>query len=212
MRKKQEHISLNDQAYVLLKWQILNQEIAAGALLNEQSLVESTGFGRASIHHALHRLAFENLVEVRPRKGVQVRVWGSKDVSDLVEARIPVECAIARLSCARASDSEIDEMTGRIAETPGLIDRMDREGLLRLDLWFHAAIARSTRNDVLIDTAQKLHQRSAHFWSPVLSGRERYQAVYEQHRDIAAAIAARDADSAGRAVEFHISNFTENRQ
>ena len=198
--------SLADQAYVRLKWLILSQELPAGTLLNENALVESTGFGRAAIHHSLHRLAYDDLVVIRPRKGVQVRLWSERDAIQLVEARQPVERTIVRLACERVTNSDVEQMHERIQETPGLIESLDREGLLRLDLWFHAAIAAATRNEILADTALRLHQRSTHFWALTFSGRDRYHSVYLQHLEIVRALGRRDAEAADAAILNHISN------
>ncbi|MBJ6134375.1 GntR family transcriptional regulator [Ochrobactrum sp. Q0168] len=209
MAKASKNQSLGEQAYVHLKWLILNQEIPAGTLLNEQALVETTGFGRAPIHHALHRLAYDDLVVIHPRKGAQVRLWDGSDIAALVEARLPVERAIVQLACQRITTPAIVEMHEAIETTPRLIEEMDREGLLKLDLWFHAAIARATGNSILVDTAERLHQRSTQFWSPKMSGRDRYLAVYRQHAEIVSAIAARDADRADMAITAHINNFSE---
>lgn len=200
--------SLGQQAYVLLKWKILNQEIPPGTLLNEQTLVEATGFGRAPIHHALHRLAYDDLVVIRPRKGAQVRLWDDADIASLIEARLPVEQAAVRLACLRITDAAIDEMRTQIETTPALIEVMDREGLLRIDLWFHAAIANATANPILAETAQRLHQRSTQFWAPSMSGRERYHTVYLQHAKIVEAIARRDPELADRVISTHINHFS----
>lgn len=209
MKRPKPSASLSDQAYIQLKWMILNQEIPQGTLLNELALVDSTGFGRAPIHHALHRLAYDDLVEILPRKGAQVRIWGDRDLDELVEARLPVEVAVIELACRRASDQSIDELQSGLAATPELIETMDREGLLRLDLWFHAALAQTTGNAILCDTAQRLHQRSAQLWSSGVSDRARYQLVYQQHSDIVEALAERDAKRARQAITTHISIFTE---
>ncbi|WP_198419882.1 GntR family transcriptional regulator [Pseudaminobacter salicylatoxidans] len=209
MGKPPKSQPLTEQAYTHLKWLILNQEIPAGTLLNEQALVEATGFGRASVHHALHRLAYDDLVVIRPRKGAQVRLWSDKDIHALVEARLPVEQTIVRLACARISDAAVEEIRKELETTPRLIEEMDREGLLRLDLWFHAAIAQATANPILADTALRLHQRSTQFWAPSLSGRDRYYKVYEQHSEILDAIGERDTERADRAISLHINNFAE---
>lgn len=203
--------SLSEQAYIRLKWLILSQEIPGGTLLNAQSLVETTGFSRAPIHQALHRLAYDNLVDILPRKGVQVRLWTRKDIVDLVEARLPVERTIIQLACQRITDSAVEEMRHEIETTPRLIDQEDREGLLRLDLWFHAAIAKATANPILADTALYLHQRSTHFWAPSMSDRERYFSVYHQHSEIVEALARRDAALADQAISAHIANFSESQ-
>ena len=74
-------VSLTEEAYRLLKWKILSMELAPGTSINEQGLVEATGFGRAPIHQALHQLQYDGLIEIRPRKGAQVKVWSPRDLA-----------------------------------------------------------------------------------------------------------------------------------
>jgi DNA-binding GntR family transcriptional regulator len=197
--------SLTDEAYRLLKWKILSMELVPGTFLNEQALVESTAFGRAPIHQALHRLQYDGLVEIRPRKGVQVKVWSPTDIAHLMEARMPLETAIARLAAERAADADIADLREQLAAGPTMIQKQDREGLMRLDQDFHHALAVFAHSPVLAEVAQTLHHRSMLLWYLPISGPLEYELVLQQHGAILDAVAAHDPDRAAAAIAEHLA-------
>ncbi len=197
--------SLTDEAYRLLKWKILSMELVPGTFLNEQALVETTAFGRAPIHQALHRLQYDGLVEIRPRKGVQVKVWSPADIAHLMEARLPLEIAIARLAAERAAEPDIAQLREQLATGPALIKSQDREGLMRLDQDFHHALAVFARSPVLAEVAETLHHRSMLLWYLPISGLPEYELVLRQHSAILDAVAAHDPNRAAAAITDHLT-------
>jgi DNA-binding GntR family transcriptional regulator len=198
-------VSLTEEAYRLLKWKILSMELAPGTFINEQGLVEATGFGRAPIHQALHQLQYDGLVEIRPRKGAQVKVWSPGDFEQLMEARIPVESAMARLAAQRAADDDIRALQERLNEGPALIEALDREALMLLDHHFHQTLAAFAQSPVLAELVENLHHRSTLLWYLPISGRKEYEVVLRQHQDILDAIAAHDPEAAAAAMTAHIA-------
>ncbi|HTN64820.1 MAG TPA: GntR family transcriptional regulator [Burkholderiaceae bacterium] len=199
-------MSLTEEAYRLLKWKILSMELAPGTFINEQGLVEATGFGRAPIHQALHQLQSDGLVEIRPRKGAQVKVWSPADFQHLMEARIPLECAMVRLAASRAEPSDILDLQEKLDQGPALLQALDRESLMRLDHLFHQSLAAFARSPVLAELVEKLHHRSTLLWYVPISGRKEYEVVLRQHQDILDAVAAHDCDAAAAAMFTHISD------
>lgn len=199
--------SLADDAYRLLKWKILSMELGPGSFLNEQELAATTGFGRTPIHQALHRLKYDGLVDIRPRKGVLVRTWSPTDIRHLVEARKPLEEAVVRLAADRATDAEIEATRALLATGHGLIAASDRDGLLRLDQEFHRALARMSRNPVLAEVVESLHQRSTLLWFIPIADRTEYQAVQAQHEAILMAVAEHRPDDAVVAMRAHLEGF-----
>ena len=197
--------SLTDEIYQILKWRILSMEMAPGMLLNEQSLVESTGFGRAPIHQALHRLQYDGLVEIRPRKGAQVKTWSPRDLAHLMEARLPLETAMVRLAAERAEDRDIRALREKLDGGPALLAASDREGLMRLDEEFHESLARFAQSPVLAELVENLHHRSSLLWYSPISGRKEYEVVLQQHEQILAAVEKHDPDAAARAMSDHLS-------
>jgi DNA-binding GntR family transcriptional regulator len=198
-----------EEAYRTLKWKILSLELEPGSFLNELELTAATGLGRTPVHQALHRLQFDGLVEIRPRKGVVVRKWSPQQIGHLIEARKPVEAAIVRLAAQRATDREIEAAARLLATGRRLILKSDRDGLLQLDQAFHRSLALASRNPVLAEVLESLHQRSTLLWFIPIADRPEYEAVQSQHEAILAAVQARDAAAAAAAMEAHLDGFLQ---
>lgn len=197
--------SLTDEVYRLLKWKILSMELAPGMLVNEQSLVGSTGFGRAPIHQALHRLQYDGLVEIRPRKGAQIKIWSPHDIAQLMEARIPLETAMVRLAAERADDKDIAILREKLDDGPAMIRTLDREGLMLLDQDFHTSLAAFAQSPVLAELVENLHHRSTLLWYMPVSDRNEYELVLQQHQEILAAVAQHNADLAASTMNTHLT-------
>jgi DNA-binding GntR family transcriptional regulator len=199
---------LADDAYNALKWRLLTHELAPGAFLTEQEVCDLLGYGRSPVRSALHRLKYDGLVEILPRKGVIVRAFSPRDINNLIEARLPIEVEMVRLAAARATPAKVDPLRARLAEGRRLLALDDREGLMTLDRAFHRGIAEVTENPVLMEILENLHQRSMILWFVSVSsdGRE-YDTVQNEHEEILDRIAAQDVDGAAAAMRRHLEPF-----
>jgi GntR family transcriptional regulator, rspAB operon transcriptional repressor len=205
--EQDESRSLTDQAYEAIKWHILSMEITPGSYLNEMDLCERYGFSRAPIHHALQRLKHDQLVDIRPRKGVIVRSFSPQDINDLIEARGPLELLSVRLASERVNKVSGSRLKRRLADGHGLIARRDIEGLIRLDHDFHVGLAEITGNRFLRDLIERLHQRSSILWFRHISNEITYRSVQKQHEDILKAIMEQNANKAAAAMSQHLGSF-----
>lgn len=205
-----ERALLTDEVYNALKWRILTHDLRPGALLTEEELCRLLGYGRSPVHQAVHRLKYDGLVEVIPRKGIVVRTFSAGDINQLIEVRLPIEMQMARLAALRASPDQVAALRMRLAEGRGFLQRNDREGLMTLDRAFHHGIAECTGNQVLIDVLENLHQRSMILWFVSVSSVGRaYDIVQEEHEDVLVRIAARDAVGAAEAMRRHLEPFLQ---
>jgi DNA-binding GntR family transcriptional regulator len=201
-------ISLTDDVYSALKWRILTLDLRPGALYREEDLCRLVGYGRSPVHQALHRLKYDGLVEIIPRKGIIVRAYSAQDINDLIETRLPIEMEMARLAARRATQSRIEQLRRRLAEGRAFLTGGDREALMALDRDFHRGIAECTGNKVLIDMLENLHQRSMILWFVTVSsdGRQ-YDIVQEEHEHVLECIATGDAEAAAEAMRRHLEPF-----
>jgi len=201
---------LTDEVYNALKWRILTHDLRPGGLLTEEELCRLLGYGRSPVHQAVHRLKYDGLVEVIPRKGIVVRAFSARDINELIEVRLPIEMEMARLAALRASLEQLNALRGRLADGRRYLQRTDREGLMALDRAFHHGIAECTGNQVLIDVLENLHQRSMILWFvSVSSGGRAYDIVQDEHEEILARLAARDAGGAADAMRRHLEPFLQ---
>lgn len=202
--------SLSEQAYEVLKWKILTMELQGSRLYAAHDLCDLCGLGRAPVAHAVLRLKEDRLIDVIARKGIIVRPWSPETISQLLEARLPIEIEIAGLAAERASAPEIAALEALLRETPRQIRKANRVALARIDRDFHLGLARLTRNEVLVDVVEHLHERSLILWFANLSGREQFEDAYNQHCDILDALKRRDSKAARNAIHAHLEALCSN--
>src|SRR5258708_3120022 len=96
--------SLNEQAYLDIKRLILRLKLKPGDYINEAQLCETLSIGRTPVNRAMHRLSFEGLVQIIPRKGIVVQPLSLDEVADLIDVR-----RLNEPYCARCAAEHIDE-------------------------------------------------------------------------------------------------------
>ena len=201
---------LTDEAYNALKWRILTHDLRPGGLFTEDDLSRLSGFGRSPVHQAVHRLQYDGLVEILPRKGIVVRAYSGRDINQLIEVRLPVEMEMARLAAVRATPEQLKALRALLAKGRSYLKRTDRDGLMALDRNFHHGIAECTGNQVLMDVLENLHPRSRILWFvSVSSDRRAYDVVQEEHEEVLARLEARDAEGAAQAMRRHLEPFLQ---
>jgi DNA-binding FadR family transcriptional regulator len=199
------------------------------ALSTEGDLCRHFTVSRTILREAVKVLAAKGLIELRPRTGIRVRPrneWNLVDpdllgwlceagvddlfVRDLCEVRAIVEPAAAELAASRASAEEIEELLHwyRLIEA-----NTDNEGArLEADRKFHAAIFAACHNVFLtqmnttVGVALRATQQIGVHLPQVM------QESVLAHKEVADAIARRDAPAARAAMERLIEQSTEHIQ
>jgi DNA-binding GntR family transcriptional regulator len=88
------------RAYRALEQMIVTLELAPGSVTTEGALIERLGLGRTPVREAVQRLAWEGLLEIRPRAGLAVAALHAGDWLKVLDAMRGVEAVLAR-SAAR---------------------------------------------------------------------------------------------------------------
>ena len=185
--------------YERLRAAILSLELLPGERLSERGLESMLGASRTPIRAALMRLENEGLTR-RDDRTWRVTPIDLSEIRALMEYREALETAVVALAVDRADDAELDSL-GAIAHAGGEHD--DADAVLRDGSDFHVALARLSRNAFLVDAiAGTLVRLSRTRWLEVRSAASRAHAAAE-HREIVAAVAARDAERARELVIAH---------
>lgn len=189
----------------------------------ERALAEQLGVGRNALREALTRLEVEGLVEIRHGRGTFVRAPGPAEapptagaeplaealrlrrssLPELVEARLLFETMLVELAIERATPSDLRRLEEILAEA----ERPEalRRGRDRPDMTFEDAIAQVVHNEPLRALLRTLHAYWTAAWAQ-LGGLHRSPEVRNaEHREILAAIAARDRAGARAAVARHLT-------
>nr|WP_199068451.1 FCD domain-containing protein [Chromobacterium sp. ASV5] len=191
-----------------------------GYLPAERELSQQLGVSRSSVREALVALEIVGIVEIQRGKGVCIlrapQQWpfsfdapsvSDGSVEDLLEARYVLEGELAALAAARASEAQMAEMERLIQAMAA--QKEENAASQAHDRQFHMLIAEMTGNDVLRDKAGTLwNQRYAPLFQQLEShyGKSDWESVVGEHRAVAAAIRARDAQAAREAMHAHLQS------
>jgi DNA-binding GntR family transcriptional regulator len=195
-----------DEAYAVIRQEILRCTLAPGEQVTEAQLGSQYGYGRAAVRTALIRLCHDELVQVIPRHGYAISPVTFTHVQDLFGVRLVVEPATARLAAERGESklvAELDRLNAACAHRPG----DDDLAAMRLaNKAFHAAVGRASGNQRLAGlSAEVLEELDRVLYLPQLATVwERTDAAFSEHQRIIDAIRVRDARAAEQAAHEHI--------
>lgn len=190
-------------------------------LPSELELMKQFQVGRSSIREAIGALSLIGLITVKPGQGTHVADFsaegigkrigligiGREKISELVEARIELECAIVRLAAERATEVDLAEIRSKHEKLKMALSKDDEP--ITSDLEFHLAVARSCHNSVLIRFLMELRQPIYHWMKQKAKYDWGYAPVYDQHEAIVKAIENRDGDRAEEALKSHLRSAGE---
>jgi DNA-binding GntR family transcriptional regulator len=195
-----------EQAYQEIKKRIIKTELAPGAVINESDLMNDLGFGRTPVREALKRLQTDDLVVVKPRRGIFVSELAITDLSQIFEVRVELEALAMRLACQRISEAELNQLES-LANQYANMDTSVKEEMIDLDGKFHALIRESTKNRFLISNLEYYYNLSLRIWYLALPQAAAEEIDVQAHCDIYQAIAAGDEDLAVERIIKHIRDF-----
>ncbi|TFF27689.1 GntR family transcriptional regulator [Jiella endophytica] len=196
-----------ERAYQGIRRAILRGELPAGSHLGEEALAKMTGTSRTPVREALRRLVGEGLARANQRHRF-VADFSFEEVSIVFEIRARLESYAARIAAAAVTAEELEQLE-RIVDAideigPGAGDA----GLKRfvaLNTRFHAAIIGATHSTQMQTlSAQALSLPLELIKQFVWEQRVNIARSNDQHRDIVAALRARNADWAEAAMSGHI--------
>ncbi|KAF1047313.1 GntR family transcriptional regulator [Xylophilus sp.] len=203
---------LSEQAYDELKRQILDQQLKPGERLNIDALSRSCGISSSPLREALTRLGAEGLVVFAANTGFSVApVPDARQMGQLMDFRLLMEAHCARVGAAAAGHAQTAvELEKAIAAMVALRRKgasyKQYRAFIDLEQSFHQSIVDSAGNEPISAAWRELHlimnvaRLSVLPESNVLGS----DAAVQEHRQIAAAFAARDPAGAELALRRHL--------
>jgi DNA-binding GntR family transcriptional regulator len=200
---------LVDDATQTLRDAILNGRLPAGARLRQMDLAGRLGISRTPIRDALGRLHQEGLIELLPRGGVRVVLLDLDEAVELYDLREVLDGLASRLAARHASAETIARLEKALARMAQCVERQDANQWFPAHVAFHDAIFRAAGHRRLLGLASLVRLSIRHFHPLLLKAEHRLRDAYGEHREILAAIRARDAEGAERLGRAHIVNARE---
>ena len=205
---------LSEQAYQLIRDDILSGVIAAGGKLKIDALQRGYQISSSPLREALNRLVGESLVVADERRGFRAAPLTAKDLMDLTAMRLVVETGALDASIQQGSDA----WEGQVVAAFYRLDRIERRIALgempRDDEWtsrhkdFHMSLVSACGSVRLIELCSKLFDQSERYRRLSASLRQQARNTVDEHRDIMEAALARDPAAVGK-LRGHIDRTAE---
>jgi len=180
-----------------------------GDRLREEEVAQRLQVSRTPVREAFGRLVSKGLMVPAQGRGLIVRRLDTTEVIELYAMREILEAAAARLAAQHASPVEIDSLAD--LETDFEASAADSPEMARLNRLFHESIFAASRNRYLDGALQELQDAIALLGRTTFSIPGRLDPAGREHREIIAAIAARDPDRADEAARVHIREALRSR-
>jgi len=204
--------NLKRQAYAALRNAIAAMDIyrsRAEIRLDERRLAQDFGISRTPVREAMAQLEREGFVRAVPRRGVYVVRKTKREVIELITAWAALESMAARLITQIAADDEIAALRRMFATFENGKLRAHLDEYSDVNIEFHQAIIRMSRNSVLISLAENLFTHMRMIRRKTIGEQDRADRSIRDHMHIIEALEARDTARAERLVRDHALGLAE---
>ena len=195
------HVRTKAEAvYQELRARILDGSIEPASTLNQEALAAMLGLSITPLREALRRLEAEGLVRLEAHRTMTVTPLTRRELNELYAVRLRLDPFAAALAAKNATDEQLTEIEG-IARRRG---ERTPQAILQLNRVFHRTVYSASGNLVLIGVLDQLWNRTDRYRLIVLHDRIHERAAGEEHREIATALKARDAERVEDLVQQHV--------
>lgn len=189
-------------------------------LPTEMELAEKFEVSRTSVREALSALSLTGILEIRQGEGIFVKRSPSNAVieplsfilllekdqlQNILEVRKALEIEAADLAAQRRDKDDLNSIRAAVeAMEKDLPEAVNSENI---DLSFHLALAKASKNpllDRLMNTVQEIISQTLHVTRALWLNSGSTQRLYEEHKEIYLAIAAKDQVTARQLMYEHL--------
>lgn len=205
MQIKVENKALKDYIYDKIKVLLDNGEIPVGEKINKFELAERFKVSQTPVNDALNRLVGENYLIQKPRRGFYVREYGIKELCDLFEVRAGLEGVAVYVLCERATDKQIQDITGAFDSFLHLseLSANQKKAYVQADKNFHRGIIHYANNPLILSAAISMGFLNRTYQNGI---EKPFPDSFREHMSIIEAIKKRDSIAAKIAIEQHLLN------
>jgi DNA-binding GntR family transcriptional regulator len=190
-----------------LRTRILGHTLAAGSWIDEQALAAEFGISRTPLREALKVLAAEGLITMKLRRGAYVTEVSARDLAEVYQLLALLESDAAAAVAATATAAQLAELASLHAQLEACV--ADRDAFFVANEQFHMHLLEVAdnrwRNQVVADLRKVMKLNRHHS----LFKQGRLEASLKEHRQIMAALKARNADRVRQLMQQHFANGQE---
>lgn len=159
-----ERRTIWEQAYAILRAQILDGRLAPGTLLNLRDLADQLAVSVTPIRDAVLRLVAEGLIEDAGSHEFRVTQLSEEEIKQTLDLRILLEVYALEQSAPRLTEDDFARLTTLLTTAEELLEQPD-EGetgrrYMELGREFHQILVEAADNRPLLDLHERLHPQT----------------------------------------------------
>jgi DNA-binding GntR family transcriptional regulator len=190
-----------------LRERIVAHTLAPGSWIDEQALTAELGISRTPLREALKVLAAEGLVTMKLRRGAYVTEVSERDLAEVYHLLALLESDAARVVAEHASAAQLAELLALHQRLEAEVG--DRDAFFAANERFHMKLLEVAdnrwRNQLVADLRKVMKLNRHHS----LFKQGRLEASLKEHRQIMAALKARNGERAQQLMRQHFANGKE---
>jgi DNA-binding GntR family transcriptional regulator len=190
--------------YTTLREAILSGILAPGDRLGEVQLANLFRRSRTPVREAILRLESERLTERSSRRGFIVGRITREEVLEVYAVRAVMDGLAARLAAIGILPGEIEHLRWINDQIRQAAAQPDYARMLNLNIDFHEAICRASRNSLLLQFMRQIHDWVRRFPDTTFSYPGRSATAIEEHEALLRALERRDPEEAERCARSHM--------
>lgn len=195
-----------DYALRVLKDNIIHLDLAPGSQISENELAAELGLSRTPVREALIELSKVGIVEICPQKKSTVALIDYGMVDEARFMRGLLECAVAELVCAMATEADVARLKENIRLQKFYLESYYPDSLMELDREFHAMLFEIARKPEVYQLMQGISIHFDRVRSMVLDTVKNHRIV-DDHEAIVDAVERGDAAAARAVMETHLNRY-----
>lgn len=197
--------------YDVLRDEILDLVLAPGSAIDEVQLAERFGMSRTPIREALVRLAGEGLIETLPNRSTLVSSIDFLNMQAYFDALTLMYRVTTQLAAKNYRPDDLETIRARQVEFAAAVSAQDALAMIATNADFHLAIAEAGRNTYFTGLFKRLLDEGRRILRLYYQSYEDRlpQRFVDEHEEMIAAIAARDANEAEHLAAAHARQIVE---
>jgi len=199
--------ALYEEVAELLRQRIFRRELEPGSWIDEVKLAQEYGISRTPLREALKVLAAEGLVTMKLRRGAYVTEVSERDLAEVYHLLALLESDAAMAVAQTATPAQLAELLALHQELEARVD--NRDAFFAANERFHMKLLEIAdnrwRNQLVADLRKVMKLNRHHS----LFKQGRLEASLKEHRQIMAALKARNGERAQQLMQQHFANGKE---
>ncbi len=145
-----------DRVYGAIYAAVLDHRLPPGMRLREEELAQSFAVSRTLGRQALHKLAQDGVITLRPNRGAVVPESTRRDGEHVFDARRVVECEVVRRLAGKLVHEQVRSLQAIVDAEDRATKSQNKQEAIRLSGEFHLQLAHMSGNPIFVRLLEEL--------------------------------------------------------